>query len=212
MAPRKNKAKLLGIWLSGKYQSLSQMAKGLENTEDRVTLSQLKKLSAKHKWNQKRTTLEPRREAMITAKVLAKDTTRIANIRSGLIEIEELLLAKIKQPLMGKKTKFSVDEALKGIRSLAEMHARVVAPRMGREEHEAPTGEGPGALAGAQASVVVNIHGNSQPLADEDLTNPLKVTDEDLADAIRAGKGIILDERPDPAKTLKPARKKGNKA
>lgn len=215
MGARKNHAKLLQIWLSGKYQSLPQMAKGLAGTEDAVSLTQLKSISAAKGFIRKRAENMPKLEAMIQAKSLAKDSTRIARIRSGLIELEELLLEKIKAPLKNKKAKFSIDEALKGIRSLAEMHARVVDPRMGRQqEHEAPTGESPlaGTMAGASANVTVNIHGAGAALAEDDLTNPLKVTDADLEDAVRAGKAIIYDERPAKPKALKPAAKKGNKA
>lgn len=210
MGARKNHAKLLQIWLSGRYQSMPQMVAGLKGTEDEVSLRQLKAMSAKKGWVRKRAENAPKLEAMITAKSLARDSTRIARIHSGLIELEELLLEKIKAPLKSKKAKFSIDEALKGIRSLAEMHARVVGPRMPRPlDHEAPTGEGPGALAGAAASVTVNIHNQGQS-GHEDLSDQ-RVTDADLEDAIRAGKAIVIDEKPATAKALKPARKKGNK-
>ncbi len=209
MAPRKNHAALLTLWLSGKYQSLPQMVKGLKGTENEVSLKLLRSMSVKNKWMLKRAQNAPKLEAMISAKVMARDSTRIAKLTSELIGLEELLLLKIKQPLMGKKSKLTKEEAIKSVRALIDIH-RVIDPRMQRRpEDEAPTGESPAAqaLAGAQANVTVNIHGQPS-LAPGDIK---KADDEDLEQAIRDGKAIIYDERPAKPKALKPARKKGNK-
>lgn len=205
----KDHAKLKRLWLSGKFTSLRHMAEELAKTDTPVSLTNLKHLSARKNWTRDRAKVAPKIEERAVAKMVERESTRLSRIDSKIVELQEILLDQTLKPLKNKKLKMTVEEALKGVRSIAELQARIIGPKTGRLQHgDAPTGESPAAAALAQVSVTVNTGQPAVAAApgDEDFG---VLSDEDLADAVNAGKGIIIDERPTArAKIAAPAKVK----
>lgn len=206
---RKNSARLKRLWLSGEYTSLKKMSDALAAKGEKVDLSTLKKYSAKDNWNRDKAAISPKIEAAGIAKLVAKEATRFARINTKLVELQEVLLEKVLATVRGKG-KMKMEDALKGVRSVAELQARVINPLMPKRESDdpAPTGsESPGAAAMAQ--VTINMPGSQQHIESDAEMRPLD--DADLEAAVRAGQGIIIDEKPKSAPRAKSKRKKGNK-
>lgn len=198
MGKRKDKAALKRLWISGKYGTLEAMAKGLKG---QVSLGTLRRLSAENGWVLDKTKARTAMEQKAVVKFVEKESTRLARIRSGFVDLQELLLAKVTATLMAKGNKLDAHQALKAVNGLVQMNARIF-PAQADEDDPPPRQP-------VQVAVQVNNIQGQEPVDAE----VERLEDEDLEAAIRAGQAILEAERsgPKPKKRNPKTGRKGRK-
>ena len=184
-AKRKDKAALKRLWLSGKYLTLEAMAKALNAQGDKISLTTLKRLSAKNAWILDATKLAPAIERKATAKFVEKESTRLARIRTSFVDLQELLLEKTMVALKAKGNKLDAHQALRAVQGLVQVNARIFPAQPDEDDIPAPR---------QPVNVAVQVN-NLQSAPDQGDEEVNALEDEELEAAIRAGQAILEAER-----------------